>query len=250
MTQTVVVKANDLIQKSRFNLSIQQQKIILFLISQINYKDEEFKEYEFSIQDFCKVCGIDYRSGSKYKQVKESIKNIADKSLWIEVAEDDIRLLRWISKANIHPKKGTIQIRLDEDMKPFLLHLKANFTEYKLLWTLKFKSKYAIRLYELVKSMHYEEDRIYERKFSLEELQKLMGAEVYTRFKDFRIYALEKAIEEINKYSDKTVEYIPLKNGRAVSAIGLRVKSKSFKESMELYSQIKDEFGLNQLRLY
>ena len=50
-----VVKANDLIQKSRFNLSLQQQKIVLYLISQITPYDEEFKLYEFSILDFCRI---------------------------------------------------------------------------------------------------------------------------------------------------------------------------------------------------
>ena len=32
----VVVKSNDLITKSRFSLSLQQQRIILFMISKIN----------------------------------------------------------------------------------------------------------------------------------------------------------------------------------------------------------------------
>ena len=53
-----VVKANDLIQKSRFNMTLQQQKMILFLISQVSPFDEDFKVYEFSIQEFCRVCGI------------------------------------------------------------------------------------------------------------------------------------------------------------------------------------------------
>ncbi|MDY4786917.1 MAG: RepB family plasmid replication initiator protein, partial [Bacteroidaceae bacterium] len=44
-----VVKANDLIQKSRFSLSVQQQKIVLYLISQISQFDTDFKLYEFSI---------------------------------------------------------------------------------------------------------------------------------------------------------------------------------------------------------
>lgn len=38
-----VTKANDLIQKSRFNLSLQQQKIVLYLISQVTPFDEDFK---------------------------------------------------------------------------------------------------------------------------------------------------------------------------------------------------------------
>ncbi len=67
-----VTKANDLIQKSRFNLSLQQQKIVLYLISQVTPFDEDFKLYEFSIAEFCRVCGIDDNNGKIY-QAKEFI---------------------------------------------------------------------------------------------------------------------------------------------------------------------------------
>ena len=69
-----VVKSNDLIQKSRFDLSLQEQKIILYLISQITPYDEEFKLYEFSIQDFCNICGIDHTSGGNYADLKKAVK--------------------------------------------------------------------------------------------------------------------------------------------------------------------------------
>ena len=138
----MVVKANDLIQKSRFDLSLQQQKIILFLISHIEPSDKEFKLYEFSVIDFCQVCGIDYTAGKNYKDIKKAIKEIADKSVWIKTQDDEETLLRWVEKPYINKNSGTIKIRLDEDMKPYLLQLKKNFTQYELIYTLQFKSKY------------------------------------------------------------------------------------------------------------
>lgn len=91
-----VVKANELIQKSRFSLTLQQQKIVLYLISQITMYDEDFKLYEFSIVEFCKVCGIDYESGKNYADLKAAIKEIADKSVWIRLANGKQTLVRWI----------------------------------------------------------------------------------------------------------------------------------------------------------
>ena len=41
----LVIKANDLIQKSRFSLTLQQQKIVLYLISQIHPNDTELLVY-------------------------------------------------------------------------------------------------------------------------------------------------------------------------------------------------------------
>jgi hypothetical protein len=61
-----VVKHNDLIQRSRYDLGTQEQKIILYLITKIKPEDSVLKLYEFNIQEFCEVCGIDMESGQNY----------------------------------------------------------------------------------------------------------------------------------------------------------------------------------------
>ena len=53
-----------------------------------------------------------------------------------------------------------------------------------------------------------------------------MGAEVYERYPDFKRFALNPAIDEINKTSDKTVSYIPIKKGRKVDSIRLTIETK------------------------
>lgn len=246
-----VVKANDLIQKSHFSLSLLQQKIVLYLISQIEYTDKEFRLYEFDIREFCKVCGIDFDNGGNYTYLKEQIKEIADKSLWITI-EDEETLLRWIEKPYINRKEGVIKIRLDEDMKPFLLQLKANFTQYELIYTLHFKSKYTIRLYELIKSIHYHELETYERTYTVEELQKLLDAEVYKTYQHFREKVIDKAIAEINEYSDKIVSYEPIKVGRRIGKIKLKIASKDTLKKLEIRAEIDREmnFDPNQISLW
>lgn len=248
--KNTVVKANDLIQKSRFSLSLQQQKVVLYLISQITPIDEDFKLYEFSIVEFCKVCGIDYDSGKNYADLKAAIKEIADKSVWIRLANGKQTLVRWIEKPYIDDNSGIVQIKLDADMKPYLLQLKENFTQYELLWTLNFKSKYTIRLYELVKSIHYHELDTYSREFELEELRRMLGAETYKTYQTFKVRVLEPAIEEINQYSDKNVSYEPIKNGRSVSKIRLTITTKDTLDRIKLQSEIEREFGLDQMTLW
>ena len=150
-----ITKANDLIQKSRYSLTVQQQKIILYLISQINPFATEFKKIKFNIQEFCKVCGIDCESGKNYSALKEHMKKISDKSCWIRLPNGKQTLLRWIEKPYIDENNGTIEIIFDNDMKPYLLQLKENFTKLELYYLLLFKSKYTIRLFELLESYHY-----------------------------------------------------------------------------------------------
>lgn len=55
----MVVKGNTIIQKSRFALSAQQQKILLSMISKIKPEDKANQTYSFEIQEFCKLCNID-----------------------------------------------------------------------------------------------------------------------------------------------------------------------------------------------
>ena len=217
-----VRKRNDLITKSRFSLSLQEQKIVLFLISKIKPTDTDFQEYTFSIKDFCEACMLESTGGEQYEQVKEAIKNIADQSLWVKMDDGRETLLRWIEKASI--EAGMIQIRLDNDLKPYLLQLQRNYTTYELIFTLGFKSKYTIRLYELIQSLHFYEDESYSHTFKLTELIKLLGAESYKTYSSFRERVLDPAIKEINAVSDKSVSYeVAEKDGKKITALKLTI---------------------------
>lgn len=245
----MVVKANELIQKSRFSLSIQQQKIVLYLISQIQPYDDDFKLYEFSIPEFCRVVGIESHSGELYNDLKKAVKEISDKSLWIQIGDTET-LLRWIEKPYINKRSGKIQIRLDRDMKPFLLQLKKNFTQYELIWTLHFKSKYSIRLYELIKSIHYHELETYEREFRVDALRTAIGADTYEKFKDFHTRALKPAVNEINEYSDKCLSYELIKKGRKVISVRFTISTKTPLERMKIKDTVEKDLGNNQPTLW
>lgn len=227
-----IVKANSLIQKSRFSLSTQQQKILLFIISQISMFDEEFKLYDFEITEFCRICGIDIHQGNNYKLLKEQIKSISDKSLWIKLENGKETLLRWIEKPYIDEKSGRIQIKLDEDMKPYLLQLKEKFTEYEMIYTLNFKSKYSIRLYEYLKSIHYKELEEYKKTIEITEFQRLLNSP-YKTFRDFHTNILKLAHKEINEYSDLNFDYELQTKGRKTTKITLIIKPKEVMERIK-----------------
>lgn len=238
----IVVKSNDLITKSRFSLSLQQQRIILFMISKINPFDEDFHELEFDIKDFCRACCIDGKNGKYYITLKEHIKNIADKSIWIKLPNGKETLLRWIEKPYIDEKKGTIRLRMDRDMKPFLLDLKKNFTEYELIFTLYFKSKYTIRLYEYIRAIHGNRQRDFaEITLSIDELKDKIDANTYTEFFDFNRRVLKPTVKEINEHSDMYIDYELLKHGKKVSAIRFTITHKTQSEILALYQAIEEK---------
>lgn len=236
----IVVKGNELIQKSRFSLTIQQQKIITYIISQINPFDEELKLYEFNITKFCDVCGIDNRNGTIYNNLKKHIKDLADRSMWIETEKGIQTIVRWIEKPYIDKKNGTIKIKLDNDLKPYLLQLTENFTTYELGYTLNFSSKYSFRLYELIKSLHYHRLQEYRYRIDIDTLKERMDATNYTNFKDFSKRALKPAINEINQYSDTNIEYNTVYNGRKIVALELIMKMKTHAEQMSNFVLVKN----------
>lgn len=159
-------------------------------------------------------------------------------------------LLRWVEKPYINRNSGTIKIKLDGDMKPYLLQLKSNFTQYELIYTLRFRSKYAIRLYELIKSIHYKDIVEYKRAFKVEKLKELLNGENYKEYRDFKKRVLIPSINEINNNSDKNITLNELKRGNKVEYIELIVESKKTDDMLKTRIRIEDELGLDQFTLY
>ena len=135
-------------------------------------------------------------------------------------------------------------------MKPYLLQLKKNFTQYELIYTLQFKSKYTIRLYELIKSIHYRELEEYKRVFKTEEIKELLNGEKYTQYRDFKQRVLLPSIKEINENSDKEVFINEIKKGKKVEYIELLVKTKSLDDRLKLRADIETNLGLDQLTFW
>ena len=240
-----VVKSNEVLQKARFQLTVQEQKIILYLISKIKPNDKDFHSNKFDIQEFCDVCGIDNRNGKNYVNLKTTIKNLSDKSLWVRVDKSEI-LYRWINDAVINKDSGVIQIQFHDRMKPFLLELKSNFTQYELLYILAMQSQYGIRLYEVLKSHEFKK----EFTFDLEELKNMLMATKYSSYSDFRKRVLVTAAREINDLSDINVIYEPIKNKQKVVKLKFLISPKEdLDERMQTWKRIDHIINPNEVSL-
>ena len=53
--QTIVRKSNDLVQMTRNNLTLSQQRLMLHIFSMIKPEDTDLPSYELSIYDFIKM---------------------------------------------------------------------------------------------------------------------------------------------------------------------------------------------------
>lgn len=240
-----VIKSNSLIQKTRYSLSTQEQKIVLYLISKLKPNDDELMLYEFDTKEFCQVCGLSDQSGKHYTSLKQTIKNLSDKSFWITLEDGTETLLRWIEKPYIQPKNGVIQIKFDQDMKPYFLELKEHFTQYHLYYILAMRSQYSIRLYELLKSYEFRQSI----RFGLDNLKNKINAETYHRYPDFKRKVLDIAIREINEYSDIYIQYELKKTGRKVTEVLFRINPKrNLEDRVETWTRIEKKLSPKQLQ--
>ncbi len=226
--QQLVVKSNDLIQRTRYDLSLQEQKIVLYVISKIKPTDEELKEYSFTMRELCEMCGIE-AIGQNFENMWQSIVALNDKT--IEFEDNRYRgNPRWIEMPIMDKLTREIRIRFHPLLRPYLIALHENFTQYELSSILIMRSRYSVRMYELLKSYAY----LNEITFSLEELKEKLQTTGYSDYKNFRVRVLEKAIEEINEHTDIRVEFKPIRTSRVITHLRFIIERKSSAEQVML----------------
>lgn len=232
-----VFKRNDMIQKGRHELSLQEQRCVLYAISKIKPEDSVFQEYTFELSDFYRLCGLQKES---YTELKAILIGLKQKTWWVETAPDVESTVSWFNKVRTNKKSGTVTVRFDDDMMPYLLELSkqdAFYTHYQLKYVLPMKSQYAIRLYELLKS--YQRNN-YEWFFEIDALKKQLNCENYKDFYDFRRWVLEPAVAEINEFTDIKIAWEPVKERRKVVRVTFYMVGKKKTALLEADRAIHD----------
>ena len=232
----IVSKSNTLIEaNSRLNLV--EQKMLLCLASNIEPSDRDFKTYTFPIKQFHDLLGL---SGStKYTELSKITKELVSKVIEIRIGEDLLQV-SWLSSAIYNKNKGTIDLRFDPLLKPFLLELSSKFTSYRLANVVKLKSTYAIRIYELLKQYEH----IKERTISLENLRYYLDAiDVYSNYANFKQRVLKPSQRELKQKTDISFEFEEIKLGRKVQKIKFIIRSQKRKDTdLSHFEKKLDEF--------
>lgn len=211
-----VVKGNALIQKSRYSLSLMEQKAILFLISKIKPTDEAEHSYTFSVKDFCLACNFHQDSGFYVGYVRQVMEELGKKTVSVDLGEGKTLISHWFSSTIIDAKTNSFEVLFDKNLAPYLFQLKNFYTQYSLEYVLPMKSKYSIRLYEFLRSV---KSKSYRQRYTVDELRERVDCDKYPAYKEFRRNVLDPAIEDINKFTDLEVRYEPIKSGRKITHI-------------------------------
>lgn len=224
-----VVKSNDIIREARYELSITELKVFSFVLSKIKPSDIAFQEYAFTVNEICDVLGMGKNNGMNIKQIKKALKQLRDKSFYLQLDDGSETTVGWLDKVWINAGSGKVRVRMDEDLQKYVVGLFENFTQYQLLCVLPMRSSYSIRIYEMLKSYAYAGSHV----FDIDDMKRMLGCTHYKRFPDFRRKVLEIATREINQYTDLEISWEPVKKGQKVEAVEFQIKQ------LDVWGQMK-----------
>lgn len=218
----IVKKSNYFIMNCNYDLSLEEQKIILTLASMVQPEDEDFKPYKFMISDFMKLINVNTKT--KYIEIPKITKELMKKVF--EINEGDTLIqTAWLSSATYKKGSGIVELEFSPKLKPYMLKLNSMFTQYKLENILTMKSKYSPRIYEILKCNEFKKQGYIE--LEIEDLRKLLKAEnVYPLYANFKQKLLKSTQKELKEKTDISFEFEEIKTGRKVTALRFYIKSK------------------------
>lgn len=211
----IVTQSNSLIN-GKYVLSDIQQKLILIAISQIDsVNDTQFYKYSCTVSELEKMLEIKIN----HKQFRESCEDLFKKPIRI-LKGRSWELYSWFQSIKYINDENRFEFKISNDLVPYLLQLRDNFTKFQLGQALKFSGKYTIRFYQFLMQIRNMKKKLI--KFNIAELCELLELPKSLRiYKDFRIKVLEPSLKEINTKSDIKAVYKPIRTGRKYTHIEL-----------------------------
>lgn len=229
-----ITKSNALINSS-YRLSLNELRIVLFGLSHINPRTEEFPLfYEIRVKDLAEFYNIGGKErGSFYDDIKNALVN----KFWErEFSYFDTKLnktvkRRWLIEVQYGGKDGVLSYYYNPLIKEQLQNLSKRFTSYFLSNITNMKSAYSIRIYEIVVmylNASKQDKKIFQK--TIDELKTYLDLhEKYHHFFNFKARVLEVARKEINKYSDLNFDYRVVKIGRTPNKVEFIVSRRNQK---------------------
>lgn len=222
-TRNYVCQANALVGGKQA-LKLNSAKLIRAAIMQVVRDDEELKPYIITISELAELLNVP--KSNIYRDIDDITDDILNNPVYIrEEAGKKVRWIKipWVTRCEYNSDIG-VALKLNDELKPFLLNLKEHYTQYTLDSILVMKSVYAIRLYELLQSKIM--TRILPRagtdiELSVETLKECCGCEskAYNTFSNFRNRVIDIAVKEINEKTLFTLSYDYVKKGKSVIAL-------------------------------
>lgn len=218
------VRHHNAITNARHDLSAVQLDIYFMLLSRLKPGDTAATKYQISVKEIEELTGRVWN----YQQLREATAGLIGKVFEIE-EEDGLLQVAMMSSAKYMKGQGRIQLSIADELKPYLVDLKNNFTSFQLFCVLSMSSKYAKWLYvqfsrwKDIGHVSYEVEQL-RYKLNLKDPNG-KNPEQYKQWGQFKDNVIEPAIKQINELSDIRVEYTIEKKGKAIYRLNFTIKT-------------------------
>ncbi len=228
------------------SLTLLQRKISNALLYHAYPNLNEVEEHEITIDILCKILGVTTRN---YEALKNALRALVQTVLEWNVVNDDMDEEDWTATtilASVSIKNGLCYYAYSPRMRN-LLHSPSIYGKINLIVQSRFKSSYGLALYENCARYRGLPGT---KAFAIDEFRKLMGVpeEQYKVFRDFKRRVIEKAVDEINTYSDIKVEPEIRRAGRKVVSVKFLIKERpkmpAFKDNSKNSSSEQQEHNI------
>jgi plasmid replication initiation protein len=224
---SIIKKDNDLIQ-AKYRVGIHEQRLLYAVLGAIRVDDKVFNKYTIDLKEIAQLHGLT-SNNDLYKQLHRAAEELLVTVVDISIGKT-VRKTTWLNYVEYVPNEAQLKVTIHDELKPYLLQLKANFTQYNLAAVANFKNSYSIRFYELLKMrQNMGKGGQFYIEYALAELKKLLGIpnDEYQKNDDFRKRIIKPAIEEINAQTDLNIVQVDyLKKGRAIHSIKIIAEPK------------------------
>lgn len=208
-SENIIKKSNEFsVAKMSYGLTLNQLQLLAYAI----FATQKTGKTEFHKADFEKKFGI-----PEYKTPQAKKDGVVLYDLKFELYDEkkDMFSFRHVFD-KMDYEQGLFSFTWKQEFLPHILDLKERYITTDLMITSQFKSSFSWRLYDFLKANY----GFWYKDFTKQELMQLFDVQnVKTYIKDTSIFkkgVLDKAISEINAFTEYQVHYKEQKEGRAI----------------------------------
>jgi plasmid replication initiation protein len=210
-----VTQSNHLVEAS-YRLDLVEKRVVLCLLAKVDPRKPVPKVLRLDVNEYADMTGGDPKTA--YRDLKSGALGLVGQVIRTsDLSHQSGRHQNWMDYVDYFDGEGRIEASFSPSIKPYISLLAKRFTTIGIEHVAKFRSFYAIRMFELL--MQFQSTG--ERRIALDDLRDILriGQEQYPKFNDLRKRVIDPSIQEINEKSDYTVEWTKTKAGRRVIGI-------------------------------
>ena len=243
MAKNLVVKDNALINAS-YNLELVEQRLILLAIVEARTSGKGVTpNNSLTITASSYMNHFGTNRNTAYQALKDACNNLFERQFsYIETntkGNMEVVRSRWVSEIRYIDNEASIKLIFSPTVSPLITLLEKNFASYELEQVAQLNSKYAVRLYEVVIAWRSTGKT---PMIAIDELRNRLGVldDEYTVTADFKRWALDKPIKQINEKTEINLSYEQHKQGRKIVGFTFTVKQKSKPKKLKTQEQERD----------